>query len=215
MGSSELLRLLIALAIGLLLGSVLPADLLARRRGVDIRATGDGNPGTVNAVRALGWAPGLLTAAYDVSVGVIAIQIAALLAISGGLVYLAGITTIVGHRFPVFRRFRGGGQGMAASAGVLVYGIAEGLSRGWLSVATIGFLVAVLAVAFALTRSDKVAAIAMLPFLVADLMLARTSWPYAASMSAVAAYVWIVQVAAVRHRIERHAVGSAAGHTRD
>ena len=88
-------RAAVAIAAGLLLGSVLPAELLARRRGVDIRARGDGNPGTVNAVRVLGWVPGLITFAYDASIGVFAIQLAGLLGVSAGAAYAAGIATIV------------------------------------------------------------------------------------------------------------------------
>ncbi len=130
--AGELVSAILALAIGMLLGSVLPADLLARARGVDIRSVGDGNPGTVNAFRGLGPVAGLITAAYDVIVGVVAIQIAYLLGVSEGVAYLAGIATVVGHRFPVFRGFRNGGQGMAASAGLLVYGIGVAVSA-WMA----------------------------------------------------------------------------------
>ena len=211
MATDEMLRALLALVIGLLLGSVLPADLLARLRGVDIRSVGDGNPGTVNAVRALGWGPGLLTAAYDISVGVLAIWIAGLLGITGGPAYLAGLTTVIGHRFPVLRGFRGGGQGMAASAGLLVYGVAIALSRGWLSSLDIGALVAVLLVTFAWTRSDSAMGIVILPILVVRLVLAHTDWQFLAFVSMVAAHVWVVQMA--RHRLP--AVSAAHSQTHE
>ena len=199
MAPGEILRALLALAIGLLLGSVLPADLLARASGVDIRKVGDGNPGTVNAIRGLGWAPGLLTAAYDLSVGVAAIEIAYLLGLSSGVAYAAGIASVAGHRFPVFRGLRGGGQGMAASAGLLLYGIAIALSRGWLSVAYVAALVAILLATFAVTRSDRAGAIVMLPVLVLMLGLAQPDWRFLAFMAAVAGHIWIVQVAVARH----------------
>lgn len=200
MATAETLTALLASLIGLLLGSVLPAELLARRRGVDIRSVGDGNPGTVNAVRALGWEPGLVTGVYDVLVGVVAIQIARLLGVSSGATYLAGLMTIVGHRYPVFQGFRGGGQGMAASAGLLVYGTGVALTRGWLSAVGLGVLIAILLVGFALTRSDVAAAIVMLPVLVVMLVVARADWQFLAFMTAVAMHIWIVQVAAVWRR---------------
>ena len=105
-------------------GAASQADLLARRRSVDIRASGDNNPGTINAIRVLGWAPGLVTALYDVSIGVVCVLIAGALGAPTGVTYLAGIAAVVGHRLPVFHGFRGGGQGMGASAGLLLYGIA-------------------------------------------------------------------------------------------
>ena len=43
-----------ACMIGYLLGSVPVALLVARRHGVDLRATGDGNPGAWNALEQLG-----------------------------------------------------------------------------------------------------------------------------------------------------------------
>jgi glycerol-3-phosphate acyltransferase PlsY len=215
MATDDMLRALLALVIGLLLGSVLPADFFAHRRGVDIRSNGDGNPGTVNAVRVLGWAPGLITAAYDLSVGVLAVRIAVLLGVAGGPAYLAGVMSIVGHRFPVFRGFRGGGQGMAASAGLLVYGIAIAVARGRLSGWDVGALVAVVLVTFALTRSDVAAALVMLPVLVVRVILARTDWQFLAFMSVMAGHIWIVQAGVARQRFRLRPASPVRGQTRD
>lgn len=195
---ADALRVVLALAIGVVLGSVLPADLLARWRHVDIRSSGDGNPGTVNAFRVLGWVPGLITGAYDTTVGILAIQIAQLLGVSEGLAYLAGLMAVVGHRFPVFRGLRGGGQGMGASAGLVVYGVGIAVSRGWLSAIDLVGLVALLLMALVITRSDKIAAIVMLPALAILLAIARPDWQFLAFMVATTAHIWIVQVAAVR-----------------
>ena len=212
--TSEWLRVALSLAIGLLLGSVLPADLLARARHVDIRATGDGNPGTVNAFKAMGWGPGLVTAAYDLSVGVAAILIARALGVPEGLAYLAGFAAVVGHRFPVLRGLRGGGQGMAASAGLVVYGVAVAMQRGRLSALDVVGLVAILLAAFAFTRSDAAAAVVMLPVLVIRLVLARADWQLLAFLTAAAGYIWIVQVDVVRRRLASRAAEPAHGHTR-
>lgn len=207
MALDEFVRSALAVVIGLLLGSVLPADLLARRRGVDIRSQGDGNPGTINAVRVLGWLPGLLTAVYDLSVGVLAIEIAGLLGVPTGIGYLAGIATIVGHRFPVFQGFRGGGQAMAASAGLLLYGLALALSYGWLTAADVAIFLAILLVTFAVTRSDSAAAVVMLPFLVVRLAQTSSDWQFVAFMWVVAAHIWTVQLPVARRWLASSAVG--------
>lgn len=215
MSAVDVLRALLAIAIGLLLGSVLPADLLARRRGVDIRTVGDGNPGTINAIRSLGWGPGLIAGAYDISIGVVAILLARVLGVSAGLGYVAGLMTIVGHRFPVFRGFVGGGQGMATSAGMLLYGIGVALSSGWLNAADIAGLIAVLLITFVVTRSDRWMAVVMLPILLIRLFVAHPGWQFLAFMAVVAANIWVVQVIEMRHRASLRAVRPVGGQTRD
>ncbi len=205
MSANEILLTLLACAIGLILGSVLPAEILSRRRGVDIRTVGDGNPGTVNAIKGLGWGLGLAAGAYDALVGIVAIEIARLLGLSDGPAYLAGLMTIVGHRFPVFYGFRDGGQGMAASAGLLVYGIATALHRGWLSPIELGVLVGVVVVTVVVTRSDIAVAIALLPVLLGMLVLAEPGWVFLAFMTVVAGHIWIVQLNVLRHKSQTHA----------
>ena len=214
MTPGEMLRSLVSVCIGLLLGSFLPADILARMRGVDIRSRGDGNPGTINAVRVLGWAPGLLTAAYDLSAGVAAVLVARFLRAPAGFEYVAGIAAIVGHRLPVFRTFRGGGQGMAASAGLLVFGIGEAVAAGWLTTGEMGFLIAVLLVVFLLTRSDSAAAIVMLPVLAGMMLLSKAGWPLIAFVCAVAGHIWVVQLSPVRRWMASRSMRPVRGRTR-
>ncbi len=214
MAANEIARAVLAVAVGLLLGSVLPADLLARRRHIDIRATGDGNPGTVNAFRALGWESGLVTAIYDLSVGIVAIEAAYLLRLPEGIAYLAGVATIVGHRFPIFRGLRGGGEGMAASAGLLVYAVALEVSRGWLSVAEIVVLVVILALTFAFTRTESAPPIVMLPVLVIMVTLGHADWPTLALTTVTALNIWVVQAVATRRWLASRQTGPAHHHTR-
>jgi glycerol-3-phosphate acyltransferase PlsY len=198
----------LALLIGLLLGSVLPADLLARRRHVDIRSVGDGNPGAYNVYKELGWAPGLVTLAYDASVGVVSIAIARFIGASEVTAYAAGIMAVVGHCFPVQRRFHGGGQGMAATAGMLVYGIAIALSQGLLSAVDIGALVVILAITYAVTRRGSLTPIVMLPVLMLRLFLAGSDWSYLFFMTLLSTHILAVQVATTLGRIPVREVGS-------
>jgi len=211
--TGEIVRLLLALGIGLVAGSVLPAEILARRQGVDIRSVGDGNPGTWNAFR-LGTLTGVLTAAYDLSVGVLAIQVAELLGVSGGAAYVAGIMTIVGHRYPVFKGFRGGGKGMAAAAGMIIYGAAVAVTSGWLSGADFVALAAVAALAYGVSRSASAVAIVMLPVLVVQLILGRSDWQFLAFMTVLVGYICAVQVAALRRAGSSRTIGPARDQTR-
>jgi len=107
-----------ALAGGYLVGAINPAVLIARARGVDIRATGSGNPGATNVGRALGPAAGVLVALLDVAKGVVPVLLFTWLAgpVAGGF---AGVAAVVGHISSPFLRGHGG-KGVATTLGVLL-----------------------------------------------------------------------------------------------
>jgi glycerol-3-phosphate acyltransferase PlsY len=101
-----------------LLGTFPSADVVGRRRGVDITASGSGNPGASNTFRLLGWRAGVLVFAMDAAKG--ALAAGAGLAVAGDAgAYVLGVAAIVGHMFPVTRHFKGG-RGVATGAGVLL-----------------------------------------------------------------------------------------------
>jgi glycerol-3-phosphate acyltransferase PlsY len=101
-----------------LLGTFPSATLVARRRGVDVTAAGSGNPGASNTFRLLGWKAGALVFGLDVLKGALAAL--AGLAVDGHRgAYVLGIAAILGHMYPVTRRFKGG-RGVATGAGVLL-----------------------------------------------------------------------------------------------
>jgi glycerol-3-phosphate acyltransferase PlsY len=83
--------------------------------GKQVTEAGSGNPGASNAYRLAGRRAGLLVFAGDFLKGVIATGPA--LAVGGKPLALAcGAAAVVGHCFPVTRRFRGG-KGVATAAG--------------------------------------------------------------------------------------------------
>ena len=101
-----------------LLGTFPSAALVARRRGVDVTAAGSGNTGASNAFRLLGWKAGALVFTMDVLKGALAAL--AGLAVDGHRgAYILGVAAILGHVFPVTRRFKGG-RGVATGAGVML-----------------------------------------------------------------------------------------------
>src|ERR671938_1773423 len=96
-----------AAIIGYLLGSVPVSLLVARRHGVDLRATGDGNPGAWNALEQLGPRRAWPAFAGDGLKGTLAA--AAGHAIGGTWVAYAALgAAMAGHAFPVFAGLRGG-----------------------------------------------------------------------------------------------------------
>ncbi|MCX7795118.1 MAG: glycerol-3-phosphate acyltransferase [bacterium] len=110
-----------SILIGYFLGSILPGYLIPRwEKGIDIRTLGDGNPGTTNVKRTLGFHIAILTGLYDCSKGLLAMFIAKEVFHSQELfIYLSGISAILGHVAPFYLGFRGG-RGVATATGMLV-----------------------------------------------------------------------------------------------
>lgn len=106
------------LPIAYVLGTFPSAILIARANGIDISTFGSGNPGASNVTRALGWRKGMWVYVLDAGKGALAAGLG--LALDGRpLAYWCGAAAIVGHMFPVFRRFKGG-KGVATGSGVLL-----------------------------------------------------------------------------------------------
>jgi glycerol-3-phosphate acyltransferase PlsY len=103
---------------GYLLGSVPTGLLLAKFFSkVDPRKTGSGNIGATNIFRTAGKGLGVLTLVGDVLKGIIPIGIAIQLGISDLWLAAVGLSTFLGHIFPIFLGFRGG-KGVATALGV-------------------------------------------------------------------------------------------------
>lgn len=98
-----------------LIGNIFFARIISRAKRYDISKAGSGNPGTMNMLRNLGFAVGLLTLALDMLKGIIPALIgyywfggasAGVNAYIG--LFTAGLSTLVGTVFPVFYNFKGG-----------------------------------------------------------------------------------------------------------
>jgi acyl phosphate:glycerol-3-phosphate acyltransferase len=135
------------LPVAYLVGTFPSAGLVARTRGHDVQREGSGNPGASNVFRLLGWRAGLVVLLLDIGKGAGAAGVGA--AIDGHRgAFILGVAAVVGHVFPVTRRFKGG-RGVATAAGVMAvifpleiavlgvvwFGIARGLRKA--SVASI------------------------------------------------------------------------------
>ncbi len=101
-----------------LLGTFPSAHLVARSRGIDITAEGSGNPGASNVGRVLGRKQGIIVFVLDGAKGAMSAAVGSLVAgYSGGLAL--AVAAVLGHIFPVTRRFRGG-KGVATTAGAML-----------------------------------------------------------------------------------------------
>jgi glycerol-3-phosphate acyltransferase PlsY len=101
---------------GYLLGSIPFGLIVARLRGVDLRAVGSGNIGATNVARALGKVFGVLVLALDALKG-FAPTLAAARLLGAEPACLVALAAILGHVFPVWLKFHGG-KGVATGLGV-------------------------------------------------------------------------------------------------
>jgi glycerol-3-phosphate acyltransferase PlsY len=114
----EVIAILLLIPVAYMLGTFPSAVLIARSRGIDITATGSGNPGASNVGRLLGRKLGVLVFILDGLKGAISVGVGFLIAGYVGALALA-CAAVVGHVFPVTRKFKGG-KGVATAGGGMI-----------------------------------------------------------------------------------------------
>ncbi len=124
--------MIVSFLAGFLVGSLPTARLLAGRAGVDLTA-GSGNPGANNARRLGGWklAATILLVEMAKAAGVVAAAMA-LSSDSAGVA--AGIGAVAGNVYNPWLQLKGG-QGLGATAGVLLAAWPAGLAIGVAAIA--------------------------------------------------------------------------------
>jgi len=92
----------------------------------DIRELGSKNPGTTNMIRVFGIKYGIVTLMLDLLKGFICALVGKIIFTSVAGIdvgvfagYLAGLSVILGHNYPIFHGFKGG-KGFASGVGVFV-----------------------------------------------------------------------------------------------
>lgn len=130
-------RMLAAILVGYLLGSIPFAYFVARLKGVDIFATGSGRAGTANVFWHVGRYRGMLVFACDAVKGLAAVYVAWMLGTPELAAVAAGLAAVAGHWKSVFTGFKGG-DGMVVLVGVslayLNWYILVGIGVGFVSV---------------------------------------------------------------------------------
>ncbi len=108
---------IVAALVGYFLGSINPATIIAKARGIDLQSSGSGNPGATNASRIMGRKTGIAVFALDFLKGLVPVLVfTALFGPGAGAV--AGFAAILGHMTSPFLGFHGG-KGVATTLGVL------------------------------------------------------------------------------------------------
>ena len=108
----------LVVALGYLLGTVPTALLVGTRVGRDPTREGSGNPGASNVYRTAGPKAGALVFAGDLLKGVAATGIGWAV-VDRRVALLSGAAAVIGHVFPITRRFRGG-KGVATTCGIVL-----------------------------------------------------------------------------------------------
>jgi acyl phosphate:glycerol-3-phosphate acyltransferase len=188
-----MLVLAVAVIGSYLLGSIPFGYLAGRIAGIDIRNCGSGNVGATNVIRTLGKSYGYPVFAADFLKGFAAVKMSVLIAtrtrpewISPEMFgIIAAISSVLGHSFPVWLRFKGG-KGVATSAGAL-FGLAPVAALAGMAIWILTFL---------LTRYVSVASIAAaaaLPVIILVVTwLNRTAgkWLFLSSVCLAAVVIW-------------------------
>ena len=177
---SDALWLGTAVVVSYAIGSLPPAVLVGRLRGVDLRSQGSGNPGATNAGRVLGWPFGVLVGVLDVAKGVV--PALGFGTVDPDLALWAGAAAVLGHVTSPILRGRGG-RGVATSLGAVI-----AVQPWWAFAAVLGFCLTL-----AVTRWVALASMVAGVVLIAAALLAADS---------TAELVWavfLVGVVEVRH----------------
>ena len=120
----DLLKILAALALGYLLGSLNTSVIVGKIYGKDIRSHGSKSAGLTNTLRVLGKSAAVFVLVGDVSKGIVACLIGLWLGVyinSGEAVdcvslLAAGAGAVIGHNWPVYFGFKGGKGALTAAA---------------------------------------------------------------------------------------------------
>jgi acyl phosphate:glycerol-3-phosphate acyltransferase len=117
---STMMAASLAIVVGYLIGSIPLAMLIAARHRVDLRASGDRNPGYWNARSLLDRRSSIAVFVGDLSKGLAACLVARALGGPWWVGYLGAAAVMLGHAFPVFAGFRGGRSILCFAGSVIV-----------------------------------------------------------------------------------------------
>ncbi|HWU00320.1 MAG TPA: glycerol-3-phosphate 1-O-acyltransferase PlsY [Terriglobales bacterium] len=125
----DILKVVAALLMGYLLGSLNTAIIVGKIYGKDIRSHGSKSAGLTNTLRVLGKPAAVLVLVGDILKGIIACLIGLRLGVyvySGAAtdcisLFAAGAGAVMGHNWPIYFEFKGGKGALTAAAVMLMF----------------------------------------------------------------------------------------------
>ena len=149
---------LLILFLGYLFGSF-PSGYLAGRiaKGVDIRSLGSGSTGATNVLRHIGKRAAIAVFLIDVFKGVLSILLAKYFLLNDSWQVAIGLSTLIGHIWPVWLNWRGG-KAVATGLGIFL-----GLSLQ-VGLATLGIFILVITL-FRIVSLASISAVLALPLI--------------------------------------------------
>ena len=154
----EIILNLLILFLGYLFGSF-PSGYLAGKiaKGIDIRSLGSGSTGATNVLRHIGKRAAITVFLLDVFKGVISILLAKYFLLNDSWQVAIGLSTLIGHIWPVWLNWRGG-KAVATGLGIFL-----GLS--WqVGLATLGIFILMITL-FRIVSLASVSAALALPLI--------------------------------------------------
>ena len=103
---------------GYFIGTFPSAIMVAKANGIDITTVGSGNPGASNVARALGMKKGAYVYGLDAVKGAVATGLG-LAIFSNAAAFWCAAAAVIGHVYPITRRFAGG-KGVATASGAML-----------------------------------------------------------------------------------------------
>jgi len=149
---------LLILLLGYLFGSF-PSGYLAGRitKGVDIRSLGSGSTGATNVLRHIGKSAAITVFLIDVLKGVLSILVAKYFLLNDSWQVAIGLSTLIGHIWPVWLNWRGG-KAVATGLGIF-------LGISWqVGLATLGIFILTITL-FRIVSLASITAAFALPFI--------------------------------------------------
>jgi len=113
-------KVILCALFGYALGTINPAYIMGKLRGIDIRKDGSKNAGASNALLLLGKFAAVFSAIFDIMKAATAFWLAPVIFAKLPLAAeIAGVAAVIGHIYPFYMKFRGG-KGTACLGGLLL-----------------------------------------------------------------------------------------------
>ena len=167
--------------------------------GIDIRRVGSRNVGTTNVLLSAGVIPGLLSGIGDLGKGVAAVLMAQAVAPESLVMHLvAALAAVIGHNWPIWLDFHGGG-GLATCMGALLV----------LSAGSLIYMIIFWAASYVITRHKYLSSVLSCLAVAVFLGLYERSWDYFAFGLGMGFLLGVKQVIAwLKYGVKREAAVS-------